>query len=134
MDFVGGEAGGGEGGDEGAGAGDGFDFEAGLEGGADDALAGIADAGCAGVGDEGDFFAAGEALDDLFAALGFVEFEVAEERFFDFVGLEKIRGVAGIFGGDDVAFAEDAEGAEGDVLAVADGSGDEVKRSGDERR
>lgn len=41
--------------------------------------------------------------------------------------------MTGVLGGDEVAFAEDAEGAQGDVLEVPDGSGDEVERSGNER-
>ena len=40
--------------------------------------------------------------------------------------------MTGVLGCDEVAFAEDSEGAQGDVLEVPDGGGDEVERSGDE--
>jgi hypothetical protein len=38
-----------------------------------------------------------------------------------------------VFSGNDIAFAEDAERAEGNVLEVAYGSGNEIERSGKER-
>ena len=129
VDFVGGQTAAGETGDESAGAGNGFDAATGGEGGADDSLAGIADAGCASIRNERNFLALLEAIDDFLAAFGFIEFEVAEERLFDFEMLEELAGVACVFGGDDIAFAKGAESAEGDVLEVADGGRHEIERS-----
>ncbi|MFM1944056.1 MAG: hypothetical protein RI897_3038 [Verrucomicrobiota bacterium] len=133
VEFVGGEAAGGEGGDDGAGTGDGFDAEAGLEDGADDAFAGVADSGGSGVGDERDGFALLQELEDLFCALVFVETKGAEEGFADAEVFQEEAGVAGILCGDAVAVLEDAEGACGDVFQITDGGGDEVESSGLER-
>ena len=44
---------------------------------------------------------------------------------------EQLGGLAGVFAGDAVDGAEDAEGAEGDVFEVADGRGDEVEAGGE---
>ena len=133
MDFVGRQTAGGESRHERTGARNGFNSMAGGECGADDSLAGIADAGSAGVGDERDFLALGEALDDVFAPFRFVEFKVTQERLFDFISLEQMRGVARILGGEYVAFTQNAEGPEGDVFQVSDGGGDQIKRSSDQR-
>ena len=80
MDFVGRQTAGGESSDEGARSGNGFNAMAGGECGADDSLAGIADAGSAGVGDERDFLALGEALDDVFAPFRFGTFWLIRAR------------------------------------------------------
>ena len=41
--------------------------------------------------------------------------------------VEELRGLAGVFAGDAVGGAEDAQRAEGDVFEVADGRGDEIE-------
>jgi hypothetical protein len=133
VNFVGGQSARGQPGDESAWAGDGFDATARIESRANDTLPGIADARSAGIRDERHFLALLEALDELFAALCFVEFEIAQEGLFDIEILEQVSGVAGVLGGDDVAFAQGAEGAQGDVFEIADRSRDQIQRSGDER-
>jgi hypothetical protein len=40
---------------------------------------------------------------------------------------KELGGLAGVFAGDAVDGAEDAEGAQSDVFQVADGRGDEIK-------
>ena len=42
---------------------------------------------------------------------------------------QQLAGVASVLGGDQVHAAEDAQGAQGDVLEVADGRGDDVQRA-----
>src|SRR5208282_5361843 len=81
-------------GDERARAGDGLDAQTGGDGGFDDAFARIADTGAARVGGQRDFFAAPEAFDDFLRAFGFVELEIAEERFGDSKVLEQLPGAA----------------------------------------
>jgi len=44
---------------------------------------------------------------------------------------EEFGGLAGVFAGDAVDRAQDAERAEGDVFEVADGRGDEVEAGGE---
>ena len=45
----------------------------------------------------------------------------------DFEVIEELLGLAGVFAGDAVGLAQDAECAEGDVFEIADGSGDEIE-------
>ena len=130
MKFVRRQSAGRQRGDQRAGAGHGFDAEAGGDGGFDHALAGIADARAAGVGDQRDLFAAPQSLDDFFAAFGFVELEIAEQRFGNFEVLEQLARAARVFRRDHVAFLEHAQRAQGDVLEIADRRGDEIKRAG----
>ena len=52
--------------------------------------------------------------------------------FVDAVVVQQLAGLAGILASHQVHFAEDAQGAQGDVLEVADGSGDEIERAGHE--
>ena len=56
---------------------------------------------------------------------------VADGRGFDFEVIEEFLGLAGVFAGDAVGLAQDAEGAEGDVFEIADGSGDQVETGGE---
>jgi hypothetical protein len=44
--------------------------------------------------------------------------------------VEELLGLPGVFAGDAIGGAEDAEGAEGDVLEVADGGSDQVEAGG----
>ena len=111
-----------------------FDAEARRNRRLDYTFAGIADAGTAGIRDQRDFFAAPETFDDFLAASGFVELKIAEQRFGDAEMLQQSPGVARVLGGGDVALAQHAQRAQRDVLEVANGRGDEVKRPGYERR
>ncbi len=133
MEFVRGKPGSGEACHEGAGARDGFDPESRGDDLGDDPGAGVGDAWGAGVGDERDGGACTEAVGDLGGASGLVEPEVGDHGLPDVEVLQELAGVAGILGGDEVALAEDAEGAQGDILEVPDGGGDEVQRAGGKR-
>lgn len=133
MEFVRGKAGRGESSHEGTRARNGFDAEAGGDDFGDDAGAGIGDAGGSGIGDQRDNGAGAQAVGDFGRASGFIEPEVGDHGLPDVEVLEELTGVTGVLGGDEVAVAEDAEGAQGDVLEVPDGSGDEVERAGGER-
>jgi hypothetical protein len=134
VELAGGETAHGQRGDECAGTRDGFDAESGVEGSADDAFTGITDAGGSGVGDKGDALLLLKSFEDLCGAAGLVKPEAAEKRLADLVVGEEPPRMAGVFGDDDIAFAESAEGAQGDVLEVPDGGGDEVKSAGLEGR
>ena len=112
----------------------GLDSKTGGDGGFDDALARIADAGTAGIRDQRDFLAAPETVNDFLAALGLVKLEITQKRSGDSEMLEQLPGAARVLGGDHVALAQDAQRAERDVLQVANRRGDEVKRAGSERR
>jgi hypothetical protein len=68
-----------------------------------------------------------DAGEDFGFAGALVPFVAGEEGSVDGVAVEERAGVAGVFGQDARAGAEDAEGAEGDVFEVADGGADEVE-------
>ena len=112
----------------------GLHAKSGGYGGAHHAFAGVADAGTAGVRDQRNFLAASETFDDLFAAFGLIELEIAQERFGDAKMFQQLPGMTRVLGGNHVALAQDAQRAERDVLEIANRRGDEVKRAGRERR
>ena len=93
----------------------------------DEAVAGVADKRHTGVRDEGDFGALLHGKNEFGGASHFVVLVIGDKRLADFVVGKEFLCVAGVFAGDLVAFFEDAEGAESDVLEIADGSTDEVK-------
>jgi hypothetical protein len=53
---------------------------------------------------------------------------VTHQRLLDLVVVEQPAGVAGVFTGDHVGLAQDPQGAQGDILKVADRSGHQVDR------
>jgi len=93
----------------------------------DQAMAGIGNQRHAGVADECDFRALFERDEQFGRARHLVVLVVADERFANFVVAEKLLGVARVFAGDLVDFLEDAQGAEGDVLQIADGRANKVQ-------
>src|SRR5437867_2878548 len=115
MKLSGGQAAGGERRDERARAWHRLDAQARRARGTHDAFAGIADAGTARVGDEGDAVAAPEPFEDFLAAAGFVEGEATDQRLADPEVLQQLAGAPGVFGGDDVALAQDTQRAQRDV-------------------
>jgi hypothetical protein len=58
---------------------------------------------------------------------------IADKRLLDFVMGEELLRVAGVFAGDLVGFLEDAEGAESNVLQIADGRADKIEAASDVR-
>src|SRR5690242_9559206 len=78
------------------------------ESGSHDPLAWIADAGRAGVRDQRHLFPALQPREDFFAAFGFVEFEMANQRFRDLEMLQQLACPARIFCCDDIAFTQSA--------------------------
>jgi len=120
------EPGGRDRGGEGRRSGDGRDRMAGREGGGDERLSRIGDAGCPGVADEGDV-ARGERIQEKVAAGALVEGVVADQGRLDAEVRQQAPGVPGILGGDRGHITEDAECAGGDVLEVADRRGDDVE-------
>jgi hypothetical protein len=120
------ESRGGNGGGKRGWSGDGRDRVAGGERGSNKRLTGVGDGGSAGVADEGDV-ARGKCFEEAVAAGTFVEGVVAEEWSLDAEMGEQAAGVSGILGGDQGDLAEDAQGAGGDVLQVADRGGDDVE-------
>jgi hypothetical protein len=122
-----GQAGGGERREERGGAGDGNhrDFVAKAE--SDQAVAGIGNQRHARVADESDFRALLESDEKFRRARHLVVLVIAHERLRDFVVSQELLRVAGVFAGNLVGFAQDAQGAQGDVLEIADGRGDEIK-------
>lgn len=134
VEFGGRQTAGGKSRDQGTRARDGLDAETGGARGAHDTFARVANAGAAGIGNERDALALAQAFEDFTGSARFVEAEVTQERFVKLEMLEQSGGVAGVFGGDDVTLFEGAQGAERDVLEIANRGGHEVKRSGDQRR
>ncbi len=122
LEFGGGQAACDQGAEGGVGAGDGNDRDAGGDGGRGESHAGIADAGHAGIGDDGYAGAGLQGCDEGGGALALV------------VLVEALGGrgdLEVVFAGDAVGAAEHVEGAEGDVVEVADGGGDEVEAGGE---
>lgn len=98
-----------------------------VDGGFEEAHAGVGDTGHAGIGDDGDGGTVAELLDELCGAHGLVVLVVGDEGFVDSVVLEEDSGVAGVFCRDEVDGAKGIEGSEGDISEIADGSCDEVE-------
>ena len=67
--------------------------------------------------------------ENFFAALGFVELEVAQERFGNFEMPEQLPGVTRVFGRDDVALLQHAQCAQRDVFQIADRRRDQIKHA-----
>jgi hypothetical protein len=91
-----------------------------------EAMARIRNQRHAGVADERDFRALLERDEQFGGARHFIVFVVADERFAYFVMAEEFLRVACVFAGDLINFFQDAEGAEGNVLQIADGRANEV--------
>src|SRR5262249_49918143 len=119
--FVG-KAGSGESGEKGGGTRNGDNGDLGASAKRDEAIAWVADEGHACVRDEGDFGTLLHGEDEFGRAGHFVVFVIGDERLRDFVVGEEFLGVASVFAGDLVGLFENAEGAEGDVFQIADGS------------
>ncbi len=60
------------------------------------------------------------------ARVRFVVLVIADGRGADVEMVQQLLRVAGVFAGDELGCAEDMERAQGDVVEVADGRGDEV--------
>ena len=65
---------------------------------------------------------------------GFIEFVAAHEGLLDFEMFQQLAGTSGVLGGYHVAFAQGSQSAQSDILEVANGRGNEVKRAGLEWR
>ena len=96
----------------------------------DEAIARVADERHASVANERDFGPLLHGNDEFGRASHFIVFVITDEGFLDFVMREQLLRVAGVFAGDLVSFFENAEGAERDVLEIADGSADEIEAAG----
>jgi hypothetical protein len=93
----------------------------------DEAITGIADERHTGVRDKRDFGALLHGEDEFGGAGHFVMLMIGDEGFLNLVMREKLLGVTGVFASDLVGFFENAKGAEGNVLKIADGRADEVE-------
>jgi hypothetical protein len=93
----------------------------------DEAITGIADERHTGVRDKRDFGALLHGEDEFGGAGHFVMLMIRDEGFLNLVMREKLLGVTGVFASDLVGFFENAKGAEGNVLKIADGCADEVE-------
>lgn len=102
--------------------GDGF-----LDAALDETVAGIRNARHAGIGDDGDVFAVADAIEQLGDAADLIVLVQGDERLLDAVVLEQWRGMAGVLAGDAVGIAEGLQGAQGDVIPMADGRRNERK-------
>jgi len=116
-----------DGGGQGAGAGNHGDEQARRADGGGGAGTGIGDARHAGVGDERQGFTRADAAEDFFLAGALVELVAGDHGRDDAVAVEEPAGVAGIFGEDMGGRLQDAQGAQGDVLEVADGRADQIQ-------
>ena len=92
-----------------------------------DLASGIGDAGRARVADDGDARARPERCGEFNGAGGLVVLVVADGGRADTEVVEQLLRLARVLAGDAVDRAQDAQGAQGDVLQIADGRGDEVE-------
>ena len=88
----------------------------------------IGDAGRSRIGEQRDVFPRGKASGDLVRTLRLVMLVQADQRAADGVVFEQDSRVTCVFRGDAVGFAQDAQGAQGDILQIPDGSGDESQQ------
>src|SRR5579872_4995029 len=96
---------------------------------ANDSYAGIADPRSAGISDNCNFLAGAQPIENLSAAAGFVELEIAQHRFGNSKMMKQVASVARIFGGNHVTFFKNAQCPQCDVLQITDGSSNEVERA-----
>jgi hypothetical protein len=95
----------------------------------DQAVAGVGDQRHARIADQSDFRALLESDEKFRRARHLVVLVIAHKRLRDFVVIQELLRVAGVFAGDLAGFAQDAQGAQGDVFKIADGRSDEIKAS-----
>lgn len=126
-EFLVGHAGGGERGERGGRSRNGNDGNAMADAKGNETMAGVGDEGHTGVADESDSCALFEGEDEFGSASEFVVFVVADEGLVNVVVGEELLCVARVFAGDLVDFFQDAEGAQRDVLEIADGGADEIE-------
>ena len=98
-----------------------------------DAFSRIADSRRSGVGHQGHGLATAQSVEDLRAASGLIETEIADHLFSKPEVGQQLAGVPGVFGGDHRALPKHPQRPEGDVLQVSDGCGHQVQRSGNQR-
>ena len=121
------QAGGGKRGEQRRRAGNRHDGNVVANGQGDEAMTGVTDQGHARIADESDGRAVFHGQDEFGGAGELVVFVIADQGLVNVVVIQKLQGVARIFAGDVVHLLEDAEGAEGDVLQVADGRGYQIE-------
>ena len=118
--FLIGQTGGGKSGKQRGRARDRHDRDVVANGESDEAMAGVGDERHACIADERDGRAVFHGQDEFGSAGDLVVFVVADQRLADVVMIQELQGVASIFAGDLIHFFQDAQGAEGDVLQIAD--------------
>jgi hypothetical protein len=74
-----------------------------------------------------------EFFDQLCGAVALVVFVIADGASLDAVVIQQLLCVTSVFAGDEVDFVESANGAEGDVFKIADGSRDDEQGAGHAR-
>jgi len=98
-----------------------------ADGQGDEAEAGVGNAGYPGVRDQSDL-GAGFKINDQFGRLGhLIVLVIADGASVDSVVREQLLRLARVLAGDQVNLLEHAQGAQGDVLEIADWRGDKVE-------
>ncbi len=123
------QAGGGERRGEGDRAGDGDHVEALRDRHPRDQRARVGDPRHPRVRDERDALPLSQEADQRARLLLLARAEVADQTLPHPVALEQVLRAARVLAGDEIDLAEDPQGAQGDILEVPDGRGDEVERS-----
>lgn len=124
------EAAAGERDEEGGGAGNHFDGQAGFEDGAQDAIAGIGEERRTGIADQGHTVTTPDRLDEFDGTSCLIVLVIADGAHGNAEVLQEFASVTGIFTGNHGGFAKNAEGAQRDVLKVADGRGNDAQYAG----
>jgi len=127
---VGREAGDRQGQGRGARAGHRHDRQAFLPGVAHEAIARVGDSRRAGIGDEGDVAAGPQGAEDPLPLPPLVLLEVGGRGGCDGVGAQENAGPACVLAGHEGGLAQHAQGAQGEVLQVADRRRDDEERAG----
>lgn len=94
----------------------------------DEFISGIIDTRRAGIRDER-YVPPTQSRQDRFELGQFVVFEIAGQRGVDVKMRQQLAGMAGILGGDEMHFAQNAERPRAHVLEVSNGSSDQIKRA-----
>ncbi len=124
-ELVAGQAGDGQGGGNGRGAGDGNHGDAAFNRRPDQLVAGVGEARHARLADQGHVLL-GQGLQQVVQLLEPAVLKEAGEGGVDVVAGQELACRARVFGGDEGHFPQHTQRSQGDVLQVADGSGDDV--------
>ena len=104
--------------------------DAGIDGGAHQAVSGVGHQRHAGIGNQRDHGAGDQARREFLGALRLIVVVIAHRRLVNIVVIQQFARLPRVFARDQIGFAQHADGAIGDVLQVPDGRSHYVEQTG----